>query len=42
LYGRRTVGHVVPPARSFNIDTQFDWDLVTAWLAAAALREDGG
>ena len=39
LYGQRTVGHVMPLERSFNIDTEFDWDLVEAWLEARASRE---
>jgi CMP-N,N'-diacetyllegionaminic acid synthase len=39
LYGARTVGHVVPLERSFNIDSPFDWDLTSAWLETAASRE---
>lgn len=39
LYGSRTVGFVVPPERSFNIDSEFDWDLTAAWLAWQSRRE---
>ncbi len=32
LYGKRTRAHVMPPGRSFNIDSSFDWALTEAWL----------
>lgn len=42
LYGKSTVGYVMPESRSFNIDSTFDWDVTEGYLRLIKDRGNAG
>jgi CMP-N-acetylneuraminic acid synthetase len=40
LYGATTLGYQMPEERSFNIDSQLDWDVVEGYLRLLACRRE--